>query len=308
MFCPNCGTQIPDGSAFCQNCGAQVGVPQQPVQQQPQQPVYQQPQAQQQASYGQPQQSKKRPGILKIAIICVIIAVGIGVLKGVLSSIPDDGEPVEYRPNQRIESVEYKPSDSGSSSSGGSSSNTGEWNERWLLEGSAAGGTQSGGAGAQTAEQYSTDALPGIEDFNWYYDVQTGAVSSNMPTGATAITDRSLLSGGWKCLVVRKPLTTPRCEYWNLELTCNGSDVDCTQRWSGIYENGSWQDTSGANDNPLFGTIDELCVLELKDYYDSELTIIQWYTVNGKQYGVGTYQCGWDDEADGLGLAAVCRP
>ena len=24
MFCPNCGTQVPDGSAFCANCGAQL--------------------------------------------------------------------------------------------------------------------------------------------------------------------------------------------------------------------------------------------------------------------------------------------
>ncbi len=26
MFCPNCGTQIPDGSGFCPNCGARLGV------------------------------------------------------------------------------------------------------------------------------------------------------------------------------------------------------------------------------------------------------------------------------------------
>lgn len=25
MFCSNCGTQIPDGSAFCPNCGANLG-------------------------------------------------------------------------------------------------------------------------------------------------------------------------------------------------------------------------------------------------------------------------------------------
>ncbi len=25
MFCPNCGTQLPDGSRFCNNCGTQIG-------------------------------------------------------------------------------------------------------------------------------------------------------------------------------------------------------------------------------------------------------------------------------------------
>lgn len=36
-FCPNCGTQIPDGSRFCPNCGAPAGGGyQQQPQQQPQ--------------------------------------------------------------------------------------------------------------------------------------------------------------------------------------------------------------------------------------------------------------------------------
>ena len=50
MFCPNCGTQLPDGSRFCNMCGAQLpertGAPQAPGRMAP--PVYTQPvQAQQ---------------------------------------------------------------------------------------------------------------------------------------------------------------------------------------------------------------------------------------------------------------------
>jgi len=73
MFCPNCGTQVPDGSVFCTSCGTQFGPTavqtappaeqyqyQQPVQQQPmpqdtqfqQQPYPQQPYQQQ--PYQQP--------------------------------------------------------------------------------------------------------------------------------------------------------------------------------------------------------------------------------------------------------------
>ena len=45
MFCPNCGYQNPDDSAFCENCGANLAAAQQPAQQPPYQ---QQPQMAQQ--------------------------------------------------------------------------------------------------------------------------------------------------------------------------------------------------------------------------------------------------------------------
>lgn len=44
MFCPNCGTQNADGTAFCAGCGANLNAQQAPTQQPVyQQPVYQQP-------------------------------------------------------------------------------------------------------------------------------------------------------------------------------------------------------------------------------------------------------------------------
>ena len=30
MFCPNCGTSLPDGTKFCPNCGANLAQPEQP--------------------------------------------------------------------------------------------------------------------------------------------------------------------------------------------------------------------------------------------------------------------------------------
>ena len=60
MFCPNCGLQLADGTAFCSNCGTKLAVgqpqpaPQPAPQPQPQaQPAYQQP-AYQQPAYQQP--------------------------------------------------------------------------------------------------------------------------------------------------------------------------------------------------------------------------------------------------------------
>ncbi len=53
MFCPNCGSNNPDGVAFCANCGSQLDN-QQPQQAVPQ-PEFQQPQQQPQQQYQQPE-------------------------------------------------------------------------------------------------------------------------------------------------------------------------------------------------------------------------------------------------------------
>lgn len=64
MFCKNCGSTIPDGSAVCPYCSAvqEPAAPQQPAgyeqpqyQQAPQQPQYQQPTGYEQPQYQQPQ-------------------------------------------------------------------------------------------------------------------------------------------------------------------------------------------------------------------------------------------------------------
>ena len=66
MFCPQCGTNLPDGCLFCAQCGADLALANSMYQQietdQPQvQPAAQQPQAQQPAQYVQPQQVVQQP-------------------------------------------------------------------------------------------------------------------------------------------------------------------------------------------------------------------------------------------------------
>ena len=284
MFCPNCGAQLPDDSAFCENCGVRLGgaapQPQQPAYQQPQQPVYQQ------AQYQSAQQPQKKNVVKYAAIGAAVVALFL-IGRAVVSNLLDDDEPVEYRPNQKIESVDVTPSTP--------SSNTNA-------------GTQVNPSAGEDWESYTTYDLSVEADFDWYYDRSTGTVNPAVPAGAVPITDPESLFGGWKCFVMRRPMTEPIRQYWNLDLSIVDSEVACIQTWSGqVKYGGTFVDESAANENPLFGSIDRNCVMELEDDYGSKFTIIQWYSYNGKQYGVGTYECGWDTE-DTLGLAAVCRP
>ena len=69
MFCPNCGTSVPDGSKFCESCGSSMNHSeeteeklQEPILQQPQyQPPPQQPVPQQQTQHQQQYQPMPQP-------------------------------------------------------------------------------------------------------------------------------------------------------------------------------------------------------------------------------------------------------
>lgn len=128
MFCPNCGTQLPENSSFCPNCGTRFAAAQQPQYQPPQQ---QYPQQYQQA---QPQQSyaprkRGRGGLIAgIAALAVVAAVALFVWPGVLRGEKADDAAAQPRPetNQTpTEAVtpsapprEETPAQSGGSQSG----------------------------------------------------------------------------------------------------------------------------------------------------------------------------------------------
>lgn len=79
MFCPSCGTQLPDDSQFCSNCGARISastalqLAQSPVQQLDAQTL--------QHSVQQPQQAapKKKKSMIKIVVIAAAVLVVLGI-------------------------------------------------------------------------------------------------------------------------------------------------------------------------------------------------------------------------------------
>ncbi len=80
MFCPNCGANIPDGSAFCTSCGNRMASSYQSQYQQPQyqQPQYQQaPPQYQQAAYGQqpPMGGYRAPINKRNLVTCIILTI-----------------------------------------------------------------------------------------------------------------------------------------------------------------------------------------------------------------------------------------
>lgn len=322
MFCPNCGKELPEGAKFCDECGTRLSDMQPDQYEPPYQDAIQE--IEEQNPYAAKPPARKI-SIVKIIAVCAVIALLIGVARASIGMLLKTREETGSQ-NSGPASVTIRPAgNAGKSGSAGNSGNAGtagtngtagnnvpagnagtagesvpEWDEKWLLgenEGTAA-----------SAADFSTDALPGEEDFLWFYDHAANLVNAAIPEGAEVITDPVRLAGGWKCMVVRKPNTAPTREYWNIDLDMSESGVLCTQRWSGKVEpGGAFEDLSAANSNPLEGGFYHGCIMDLRDDYGSTLSIVQWYEYNGKQYGIGTYECGWDEE-DSMGLAAVCRP
>ena len=96
MFCPNCGMQIPDNSAFCSNCGAKFDTapqPPQPIQQ----VQYSQHNPNPQPEQPQPKKSSSKAVIIIVAcVVAFFLLVGavIGgvILIGVIASAGEDVE------------------------------------------------------------------------------------------------------------------------------------------------------------------------------------------------------------------------
>lgn len=121
MFCPNCGAQVEDGSAFCSNCGAKIEAVQPQNVVQPESQVQPEPQVQpgEDNFYQQPAQepkvSKKNIKMIAgiaVAVIAVIIVVKLvaGLFGGSKDTLvrvydSDAGKSTLYLNNKKIDTI-----------------------------------------------------------------------------------------------------------------------------------------------------------------------------------------------------------
>ncbi len=93
MFCPKCGEQLPDGTAFCTNCGNKLPSPTQNSVP-PQQPQYMPPVFNNQSVYmPQPKKSSAKTGIIITISIIAALAIAGGAAWGIHSFLVKNKAP-----------------------------------------------------------------------------------------------------------------------------------------------------------------------------------------------------------------------
>lgn len=320
MFCPNCGARLPDGSAFCGSCGARLDGGQ-PVQQAASPQTAQQPYIQK-APYPQP--AKKKPwGLIggaaaAVAVLALILLVWPGVLRGekaepdtknqeqaVTSSKPTGDSNSEKPLQQTVPARDEKPSTGGNLLSlpgdpPHAEPNTepaqpdAEPTQPSTESQSAAEGalidpafqpSQDSGA---TAAFYSTDADASALEFDWFLDLVLGDGSafSQMFSNMEAVTDPTLLDGGWKAYMRGNGEMDNDVErYLHAELQSSGDNGKITLRWKYMLIPGSGTvEESGSS--TFSGTWDGG---QLYATGSGNLKLDTCFASNGKQYAYGTF-------------------
>ncbi len=326
MFCPKCGSNMPDGVKFCQNCGT-------PLAQQTQVPP--DTASQPQMYTAAPQQSsdvQKEPNQLLIFFLTVLIcgsilaAVMLFVKPGYLIS-KDDSSSVtaSSRKDKKSDEAPDKKEDS-------SSEEKTETQTEKPAETSAPEGTVTevqtetkpsetsapvetsgpeGPSGVPDVEitKYHTEEKPEMEAFDWFYG-QNGVVES-VPEGAEEITDIAYIIGGWKCLMDYNPSdeSSNMKELDNADISLSNSKVKMTLKGYKLVMPGDSGTFSVDGDDPeeVLGDWDNgkvsldtgSMVIKIEHFYmmkDADGT--------ERQYGVGKLYAGDLD----FGYIALVRP
>ena len=288
MFCCSCGKRIPDDSQFCENCGAQT----EPIgavhQQQP--PL--QPPLQQVAP------SKKTPvGLIVGVAIVALVVVGAGGLFGARALFERNKQEsvvelsaIDDADTEQIYEVEV--------------GEEGILAEAPIIE-------EQPEVIAETAQPevpidtpaeqqnqfadyrgYVTGEIPSIGDFFWFTeDVKW----DGLPPGRTTITDFNEIIGYWKAYKETIPMFQGDSRFlmWgNVEITGNEDQVNFTYLTENVIafdeESSSDVDMSEWTDSSYLGSFrgGSLTFGDLEQY-GIEVTIHEFYTLDGKQYAVG---------------------
>lgn len=278
MFCPNCGKQLPEGSAFCGACGAKLDAAP-PVQPPPQQ-----------ASI-QPQNKKApRAAIIGVILVLVALATALFILPGVLRREPVNVHREESpKPTEQTVPTPAQPSDVGISSGSGDvlpRQDQPEAAEPPVQEPRSGGASDSA---ASVAAFYSTDEDAAALEFDWFLDLvlSDGAVFQEMFIDAEDVTDPALLEGGWKAYMRGNGENENDTErYLHAELQSMDGNGKLTLRWHAVFFPSEGQSFAEEGSDTFSG-----------NWKDGQLTAVgpgsvkldRFFAAKGKQYGYGTF-------------------
>ena len=149
----------------------------------------------------------------------------------------------------------------------------------------------------------STTDRPDFSDFVWYLD---DVMYNGVPEHAINITDRALVNGDWKALIVHDPeriMESFATEYLNVNIETADRGVTMTLDWYEMYFEYDAEpfDVSNLEDSEFYGQ------WEGDGFWASgpgTIHINQFYEINVKQFAIGAY-----DSPDGTpAYIALVRP
>ena len=260
MFCPVCGSKLPDGASFCANCGNRVtgNVPaghvaagQQPYQAQSQYqsgPQYQAPQP--------PNGGKSNTALIVGIVVAVVAVVAIVVVLVVVNPFGSGG-------------AESSSSSSASASSlSSSSSATESGSSESKSKSSSSSSSKSSKSSSSEKRDFNTTDKPTLADFGW--------ISSPHPSGATLLSSIDEVTGDWKGYLSGDG---------SAELMMN---VHIEKKNGAVFVTVKWYDPEGhSREDSSFsgdwtgGTMDVVG--------SGRITIDSWWQKSGHQYAVGEF-------------------
>lgn len=244
MFCPECGTRLPDDSVFCENCGAKLA------------PVKKASPAPKKV----PKKNKPRLPVWSVVAAAGIAAAAIALIVshgkegGNGTGLPTGTVTAAQSSSAKTETAAW---DSESVIPEGE-------NEPVTEDTTAAEPAQDSQGEPSAVSALSTDENADATDFEWFLDLELGD-GTGAGTVVTADAERVagedffLLGGGWKAYMsdtASKPYAPETERYFNVTLDTDGSAFTAVTNWNMLYFTGDGASVTEEGSDRFEGTWD----------------------------------------------------
>lgn len=247
MYCPECGTQLPNDSVFCGNCGVKIEVPAEPAHRKPQK-----------GKKKSPKKSRKKSPSMRSIVLLAAAVILTGILIVFFVKAQGTGENVG-RTDRQSESFSAEDSASGETESLPTVSAQTDPAIPYETAKKAVTGTSIENTAEKAVSSLSTADYAKATDFEWFLDCElssgfeAGLVITN-PGAVNGIqgNEAALLNGGWKAFLsdtLTKPYNPYIERYFNVNIDTDGNRFDAAMNWKYMYfpERGQSQEEEGSD-------------------------------------------------------------